>query len=127
MKNEKEKKTLIKNKEDKTKEQENKNEHPDSNANDQERSQSENPETANDEGETQSPKANWDCLKMSKLIGVIILVGCSIGFLVLLIQSFSFGKSQETEMPTTQPPFLSSTIRIFQNHQKGILSYLYLT
>jgi hypothetical protein len=83
LKNEKEKKTLIKNKEDKTKEQENKNEHPDSNANDQERSQSENPETANDEGEPQSPKANWDCLKISKLIGVIILVGCSIGFLVL--------------------------------------------
>ena len=29
---------------------------------------------------------------------------------MLLIQSFSFGKSQETEMPTNQPPFLCSTI-----------------
>jgi hypothetical protein len=48
-------------------------------------------------------------LKLSKLIGVIILVGFSIGFFVLLIENFSsFGKSQVTEIPTTQTPFLEA-------------------
>jgi hypothetical protein len=82
LKNEKGKKDAHKKtKKTKSKNKNNKNEDPESNANDEERSESETPETANEEG-TQSPKANLGFLKISKLLGAGILVGCSIGFLV---------------------------------------------
>lgn len=49
-------------------------------------------------------------MKEAKLIGVIILVGFSIGFIVLLIDNFSsFGKSQVTDNSTTLSPCITST------------------
>ena len=128
MKKKQEKKDVHQNTHNKKKGETNKraNSNTEDNTNDQEHAHSEpNTENDNDEEQTQSesPKANWDWLKLSKMMGVIILVGCSIGFIVLLIQNLIITVTNNAFLPNATP--LSVTVAVGpKNKEKSVRSVI---